>query len=89
MNKKLLLIDLDGVLNKYNGEFNKDFIPKIREGASDFLEELSKIYDIKIFTSRSKSVTEKWLEENDLKQYVSDVTNITCIRVYRRQMYLF
>ena len=30
---KTILIDLDGVLNKYNGKYDENFIPEIREGA--------------------------------------------------------
>ena len=29
MHKKVILIDLDGVLNTYTGDFDKDFIPEI------------------------------------------------------------
>ena len=39
--KKTILIDLDGVLNTYTGNFDKDFIPPIKEGAFDFLKNLS------------------------------------------------
>ncbi len=52
--KKTLLIDLDGVLNEYKGNFDKGYIPPIKEGAKDFLKELSKDYEIKIFTTRNK-----------------------------------
>ncbi len=47
--KKTILIDLDGVLNNYIGKFDKDFIPSIKEGAKEFLENLSKNFIIKIF----------------------------------------
>ena len=29
--KKLILLDLDGVINTYNGNFDKNFIPEIKE----------------------------------------------------------
>ena len=74
--KKLLLIDLDGVLNEYNGFFKEDQIPKIRKGARDFIINLSVEYYIKIFTSRDKATTIKWLFENKLSEYVIGVTNI-------------
>ena len=54
--KKTILIDLDGVLNTYTGNFDKDFIPPIKEGAKEFLENLSKKFVIKIclvFSGRS------------------------------------
>ena len=40
--KKKILIDLDGVLNKYGQEqFVEDYIPDIRDGAYEFVKELS------------------------------------------------
>lgn len=77
MYKKLLLIDLDGVLNQYNGKFDENQIPAIRDGARKFLENFHKQnYDIKIFTTRNKVLAVKWLIENDLDKFVLDVTNI-------------
>ena len=35
--KKTILIDLDGVLNDYVGNYDKDFIPPIKAGAKEFL----------------------------------------------------
>lgn len=74
--KKLLLIDLDGVLNQYNGKYNSDVIPDIKDGAKEFLSNLSVKYDIKIFTTRNLLLTSKWLIKNKLDKYVKDVTNI-------------
>ncbi len=74
--KKTILIDLDGVLNQYNGVFNENIIPDIKEGAEDFIKNLNKDYNIKIFTTRNKFQTFKWLEKNNLKKYIQDVTNI-------------
>ena len=65
---KTILIDLDGVLNNYTGNFNKDFIPDIKEGAKEFLKIISKEYTIKLFTSRNKEIANKWLENNKLKK---------------------
>ncbi|MCR5260546.1 MAG: hypothetical protein K6C94_01785 [Candidatus Gastranaerophilales bacterium] len=76
MNKKTILIDLDGVLNGYSGNFNKDFIPPVKDGAKDFLLELSQEYIIKIFTTRNKLLTAKWLIENNLDRFVEDITNV-------------
>ena len=55
MYKKLILIDLDGVLNTYNGNFDAEVISPMREGAYEFLEELSKNYKINIFTEILKN----------------------------------
>ncbi len=73
--KKTILIDLDGVLNTYTGNFDKDFIPPIREGAYEFIKHLSEKYTIKIFTTRNLLLTSKWIFENNLINYIDDVTN--------------
>src|SRR5574344_43905 len=74
--KKNLLIDLDGVLNEYIGDFDRNFIPKIKFGAREFLEILSNKYEIIIFTTRNRLLVSKWLIENNLDSYVTDVTNV-------------
>ena len=38
MHKKTLFIDLDGVLNEYNGKFDEKYIPPIKNGAYKFLK---------------------------------------------------
>ena len=73
---KTILIDLDGVLNDYDGNFDENFIPKIKSGAKDFLENLSKNYEIKLFTTRNKLLTAKWVFENNIENYISDITNV-------------
>lgn len=73
--KRVILIDLDGVLNKYCGNFDRDFIPDVKEGAEEFLSKLSQDFEIKIFTTRNKLLTAKWLIKNSLDKYVNDVTN--------------
>jgi len=73
--KKTLLIDLDGVLNSYTGGFNKDYIPEIKPGAKEFIEKLTEKYEIKIFTTRNKILTSKWIIENNLENYILDVTD--------------
>ena len=76
MRKALILIDLDGVLNEYNGNFKIDHIPKPRKDTEKFLQEINKNFEITIFTTRNVYLTTKWLIENSLDKYVSDVTNI-------------
>lgn len=76
MAKKTILIDLDGVLNDYVGNYDKDFIPPIKFGAKEFLSNLSKNYDVKIFTTRNNVLVLKWLVENSLNEFVVDITNI-------------
>ena len=74
--KKTILVDLDGVLNQYNGTFDENIIPEIKNGAVDFVKNLSTNFDVKIFTTRNKILTTKWLIKNNLSQYISDITDI-------------
>ena len=74
--KQTILIDLDGVLNEYKGNFNKDFITDMKVGADEFLEKLSQKFEIKIFTKRNKLLTAKWLIKNNLDKFVEDITNV-------------
>lgn len=70
-----ILIDLDGVLNTYNGTYNENNIPEIKEGAKEFLTDLSNDYEIILFTSRNKILSSKWLIENGIDKYISDITD--------------
>lgn len=74
--KRTILIDLDGVLNEYNGSFNPHYIPNIKNGAKEFLIGLSENFNIKIFTTRNKVLATKWILENELDEVVQDITNI-------------
>ena len=73
--KKNILIDLDGVLNTYDGIFDKDFIPPLKDGAKEFVEKLHKDFDLYLFTSRNLLLASKWLVENGLDVFFRDVTN--------------
>lgn len=74
--KKTILIDLDGVLNTYDGKFDPTYIPPIKDGAYDFLKELSKNYKVIIFTTRNSDLASQWVSDNNLGDYVEKVTNI-------------
>ena len=74
--KKTILIDLDGVLNTYTGNFDENFIPPIKEGALEFIREISKKFRIKIFTTRKMLLVSKWIIQNKLNEYIDDITNI-------------
>lgn len=76
MAKRTILIDLDGVLNEYKGNFDKTIIPEIREGAKEFIERLANNYEIKLFTTRNKLLAAKWLIKNNLDKHITDITNI-------------
>lgn len=74
--KKTILIDLDGVLNQYDGSYDKDVIPPIKYGAREFLEVLNEVFKIVIFTTRPIKLTSEWLDKNNINQYVYDITNV-------------
>lgn len=76
MYKKTILIDLDGVLNTYEGAFRPDFIPPLKVGAFEFIQKLAVNYEVKIFTTRNKILASKWLIESGLESCVTDITNI-------------
>lgn len=77
MYKKKLLIDLDGVLNEYTGNYDENVIPPMKKGAKEFLEKFPKEnYEIKIFTTRNRLLASKWLIDNGLDKIISDVTNV-------------
>jgi len=76
MHKKKILIDLDGVLNEYIGQFDENFIPVIKSGAKEFLQNLAKDYEVKLFTTRNKSLASNWVRENSLDELITDITNI-------------
>ncbi len=77
MYKKTLMIDLDGVLNNYI-KYEENFIPEIKEGAKEFLEKLYKSskYELVLFTTRDKKLSEDWLKDNKISQYFKEITNI-------------
>lgn len=73
--KPTILIDLDGVLNEYKGNYDENFIPEIRDGAQEFIKELAQDYILYLFTTRNENQAKKWLENNDLEEYFEDITN--------------
>ena len=73
--KRIILIDLDGVLNEYKGVYDENYIPRMKVGAKEFLKNLSQKYIIKIFTTRNSLLTAKWLIENKVDKYVFDIVN--------------
>ena len=76
MTKRTILIDLDGVLNTYEGNYDEGCIPLIKDGAYELLKELSSYYRIVIFTSRNLLLASKCVIENNLEEFVENVTNV-------------
>ncbi len=73
--KRIILIDLDGVLNNYDGNFQENYIPEIKDGALEFLQALAEDYCLKIFTSRPEFLVKIWLQSNKIDSYISAITN--------------
>ena len=75
MSKKLVALDLDGVLNNYSGGYREDFIPEPKDGIESFLKKLSQDFRVEIFTVRNGVLVEKWLDKHGLAQDVIGVTD--------------
>ena len=73
--KKTIAIDLDGVLNEYNGKYDEHNIPNIKAGAKEFIIELSKDYKLILFTTRDNKKVKDWLIKNDIDKYFDNITN--------------
>ena len=76
INKVQLCIDFDGVLNTYKGYKGENELYEPRQGAKEFLDRLSEVYTIIIFTTRNRDKVLEWLKQYELDQYVHDVTDI-------------
>ena len=73
--KKTLMIDLDGVLNEYR-RYEENYIPEIKGGAKEFLEELSSKYELVLYTTRNAELARRWLREGKIDGYFKEITNI-------------
>ncbi len=76
--RRNILIDLDGVLNSYCGGYDENFIPEIKEGAKEFIEKLyaEDRFNLVLFTTRNILKSAKWLVDNNLYSYFSNITNV-------------
>src|SRR5437016_14569162 len=69
-------VDLDGVLNQYDGWKGADFFHPPAPGAATFLRTLvDRNYRVIVFTSRWASHDEEWLDQHGLKSYIDSVTD--------------
>ncbi len=74
--RRLICIDLDGVLNLFDEWKGSEYFHPPRPGAADFLERLNTAgFKVAVFTVRWHEWARTWLEENGLSQYVEIVTN--------------
>ena len=77
MNKKTILIDLDGVLSDYIA-FDENNIPPLKNNAKEFLQKLydSDKYELVLFTTRNLLLAAKWLIDNNIDKFFKDITNV-------------
>ena len=77
--KPIVCVDLDGVLNDFDGWKTPEYFHPPRPGAREFLERLDALgYEVVVFTVRWAPWVEDWLKQNGLARYVSRVTNEKC-----------
>ena len=75
MKFKTILINLDGILNEYDGKFTRHYIPPMKQGAERFLKIVSRDFNIVIFTQRNQVFTFSWLQSNRIESYIEAITN--------------
>lgn len=69
-------VDLDGVLNRYDGFRGGKFYHDPSPGADEFLRRLNELgYRVVVLTVRWKADVEEWLERHDLARHVAEVTD--------------
>jgi hypothetical protein len=74
--RPLICVDLDGVLNAFDGWRGADYFHPPRPGAKDFLRALNAHgYRVVVFTVRWAPHVEEWLDQHGLAEYVAEVTD--------------
>jgi len=74
--KLTVAVDLDGVLNLYDGWKSADYFHPPRPGAAEFLRTLgAEGYRVIVFTVRWAEHVEQWLDQNGLREFVAEVTD--------------
>lgn len=74
--KPVVCVDLDGVLNDFDGWKGADYFHEPRPGAAEFLRSLCEAgYSVVVFTVRWREHVEAWLARHDLARYVAEVTD--------------
>jgi hypothetical protein len=73
----IVCVDLDGVLNLFDGWRGPDHFHDPRPGAREFLSGLrERGYRVVVFTVRWKEHVEAWLVQHRLDALVDEVTNV-------------
>ncbi len=72
----VVCVDLDGVLNDFDGWRGADYFHPPRPGAREFLERLhARGYKVIVFTVRWAPHVREWLEQHGISHLVSEVTD--------------
>jgi hypothetical protein len=72
----VVCVDLDGVLNSFDGWRGPEYFHPPRPGAADFLRRLNASgYRVVVFTVRFHGWVEAWLRENGLMNDVAEITD--------------
>ncbi|MBZ5585045.1 MAG: hypothetical protein LAQ30_23115 [Acidobacteriia bacterium] len=76
MDKPVVCVDLDGVLNAFDGWKGAEVFHDPRPGAREFLQALNGLgYHVIVFTCRWGPHVEEWLARHGLSEYVAAVTD--------------
>jgi hypothetical protein len=74
---KIIAVDFDATLTKYYGWKGSEHKGEPLEGARDFLKNLKDLgFRIFVVTSRPLRGIEKWLEKNNMMEFVDKITNM-------------
>ncbi|MCW5979477.1 MAG: hypothetical protein KIT09_15475 [Bryobacteraceae bacterium] len=74
--QRVVCVDLDGVLNLYDGWKGAEYFHPPRPGALEFLKALrEQNYEIVVFTVRWAPHVWDWIREHGLEPYVDEVTD--------------
>ncbi len=77
MDKPIVCVDLDGVLNEFDGWRGAEMFHDPRPGAREFLSALNEQgYSVVVFTCRWAPHVRDWLARHGLSEYVADVTDV-------------
>ena len=72
--QRVILVDLDGTLNTYTGEYDPDSIPPPKPDTRQFLETASKKYTLVLYTARPTKLALDWLNTHNLTQYFDTIS---------------
>jgi hypothetical protein len=74
--RRLVCVDLDGVLNTFSEWVAPEFFHPPREGAREFLRALRESdYKVVVLTVRWHEWVRAWLEQHGMSEFVDEVTD--------------